>query len=38
MISLTNALFELMNDSDTNNDDLTNEANYTSFKTDLIHL
>ena len=32
MISLTNALFELMNDSDTNNDDLTNEANYTSFK------
>ena len=32
MISLTNALFELMNDSDTNNDDLTNETNYNSFK------
>jgi hypothetical protein len=32
MISLTNALFELMNDSDINNDDLTNETNYNSFK------
>lgn len=32
MISLTNALFELMNDDNPNNDDLINETNYSSFK------